>query len=99
MAFETLTEPTYLDPQEPDIPVKFIIDTDDWSKNVKNWKNNCSCMFASVLQHCTVDLVQWLKSKDLWSVTNLGKDLIALAKMIRDVAHAHDNTPQGTMAI
>ena len=40
-----------------------------------------------------------LKSKDLWSVTNLGKDVIALAKMIPDVAHAHDDATQGTMAI
>eukprot|EP00957_Ditylum_brightwellii_P028299 2137675-Ditylum_brightwellii.AAC.1 len=80
MAFETLTEPTYLEPREPDIPAKFIINADDastqdskyevklmcckmqiskygcelnkWSKNVKNWKNNCSCMIAVVLQHC-----------------------------------------------
>ena len=127
IAFKTLTEPLYLEPQEPDIPAKFVIgaddkskedpeyevkllrykmqiskygrDLDEWSKNVKNWKNNRSRMFAIVLQHCPADLVQRLKSKDLWSVTNLGKDVIALAKMIRDVAHAHDDTTQGTMAI
>eukprot|EP00957_Ditylum_brightwellii_P185645 14134688-Ditylum_brightwellii.AAC.1 len=28
MAFETLTEPRYLEPQEPDIPVKFIVNAD-----------------------------------------------------------------------
>ena len=56
-------------------------------------------MFVIILQHCPADLVQRLKSKDLWSVINLGKDVIALAKMIRDVAHAHDNAKQGTMAI
>eukprot|EP00957_Ditylum_brightwellii_P080824 6148171-Ditylum_brightwellii.AAC.1 len=84
MAFETLTEPTYLETREPDIPVKFIVDADGmstqdpeyevklmhhkmqiskygyeldkWSKNVKNWKNNCSCMFAIVPQHCPADL-------------------------------------------
>ena len=77
MAFETLTEPSYLEPQEPDIPVKFIVGTDDvstqdpeyevklmcyamqiskygreldkWSKNVKNRKNNHSCIFTIVL--------------------------------------------------
>jgi len=108
MAFESLTEPLYLEPQEPDIPAKFVIgaddkskedpeyevkllrykmqiskygrDLDEWSKHVKNWTNNRSCMFAIVLQHCPADLVQRLKSKDLWSVTNLGKDVIALAK-------------------
>ena len=56
-------------------------------------------MFAIVLQHCPLDLVQRPKSKELWSLTNLSKDVIALAKMIRDVAHAHDDTTQGTMAI
>eukprot|EP00957_Ditylum_brightwellii_P048882 3709266-Ditylum_brightwellii.AAC.1 len=56
-------------------------------------------MFAIVLQHCPADLVQRLKSKDSWSVTNLGKDIIALARMICDVAHAHNDTIQGTMAI
>eukprot|EP00957_Ditylum_brightwellii_P077606 5897308-Ditylum_brightwellii.AAC.1 len=56
-------------------------------------------MFAIVLQHCPADLVQRLKSKDLCNATNLGKDIIALAKMIRDVAHAHDDTMQGTMVI
>ena len=39
------------------------------------------------------------KSKDLWAETNLGKDVIALTCVIRDIALAHDNTTQGTMAI
>jgi hypothetical protein len=32
MAFETLTEPSYIEPWEPDIPVKFVIGADDKSK-------------------------------------------------------------------
>eukprot|EP00957_Ditylum_brightwellii_P087862 6690941-Ditylum_brightwellii.AAC.1 len=61
---------------------KYGREIDKWSKNVKNWKNNHSCMFAIVLQHCPADLVHRLKSKDSWSATNLGKDVIALARMI-----------------
>ena len=34
---------------------------DEWSKNVKNWKNNISRMFAIVLQHFPKDLTQILK--------------------------------------
>ena len=76
MAFETLTEPSYDEPEELDIPVKVIIvdkvktedpeyevkllrskmkiskygcNHDEWSKRVKNWKNNHSRMFAIVL--------------------------------------------------
>ena len=56
-------------------------------------------MFAIVLQHCPEDLVQRLKSKDRWTTINTGKDVISLTRMIRDLAHAHDDTTQGTMAI
>ena len=56
-------------------------------------------MFAIFLQHCPSDLVQRLKYKDLWTVTFAKRDVIGLPKMIRDVAHAHDDTIQGTMAI
>ena len=72
---------------------------DEWSKCQKNWKNNRSRMFATVLQHCPEDLVQRLKSKDRWTTINTGKDVISLTRMIRDLAHAHDDTTQGTMAI
>ena len=66
---------------------------------MKNWKNNRSRMFSIVLQHCPADLVQRIKSKDLWAEINLGKDVIALTRVILDIAHAHDDTTQGTMAI
>ena len=65
---------------------------EEWTKSEKNWKNNRSCTFAIVLQHCPVDLVQRLKSKDLWATINQGKDVIALTRMIRDLAHSHDDT-------
>ena len=70
-----------------------------WSKNVKNWKNNRSRMFAIVLQHFPKDLTQRLNSNPRYSVTNITKDIIALARMIRDAAHAHNDTTPGTMAI
>ena len=56
-------------------------------------------MFDIVLQHCPPDLVQRLKSKDLWAITKEKLDVITLTKMIRDVTCAHDDTTQGTMAI
>ena len=61
---------------------KYARNNDEWSKNVKNWKNNRSGMFAIVLQHCPPDLVQRLKSKKLWTPTNLQQDVIALTKML-----------------
>ena len=93
IAFDTLTEPSYHEPDEPEFPLKMMdgVDgkkvedpeyeakliryrmhaqkyarcDDEYSKLVKSWKNNRSCMFAIVLQHCPPDLVQRLKSKDL----------------------------------
>ena len=78
---------------------KYARNHDEWTKSVKNWKNNRSWMFTIVLQHCPADLVQRIKSKDLWAETNLSKDVIALTRVIRDIAHAHGDTTQGTMAI
>ena len=72
---------------------------DEWSKNVKNWKNNRSRIFAIVLQHCPKDLTQRLKLNPRYSVTNSTKDIIALTRMICDAAHAHYDTIQVTMAI
>ena len=43
--------------------------------------------------------MQRLKSKDRWLEANLGKDVISLTQMICDLAHLHDDTTQGTMAI
>ena len=80
MAFESLTEPSYHEPDEPEFSLKMMVGVDgekvedpeyeaklmryrmlvqkyarcddEYSKLVKNWKNNRSCMFAIVLQHC-----------------------------------------------
>ena len=54
---------------------------DEWSKNIKNWKNNISRMFAIVLQHCPKYLTQRLKSNPRYSVTNSTKDIISLTRI------------------
>ena len=110
MTFESLTEPSYDEPEEPDFPLKMMDGIgdkkvedpeyevkliryriraqkyarcdDEYSKLVKNWKNNCSCMFAIVLQHCPPDLVQRLKFKDLWTPIFAKRDVIGLTKII-----------------
>ena len=120
VAFDTLTEPSYHEPDQPEFPLKMMVGVDgkkvedpeyeaklmqyrmhaqeyarcdnEYSKLVKNWKNNRSRMFAIVLQHCPPDLVQRLKSKDLWAITKKKLYVIKLTKMICDVAHAHDDT-------
>ena len=56
-------------------------------------------MCVILLQHCPKDLMQRLKSNDRYYDVNDTKDVISLVTMISDVAHAQDDTTQGTMAI
>ena len=77
----------------------YSCDHDEWRCSVKHWKDNKSRMFAILLQHCPKDLMQRLKSNDKYWKVNDKKDVISFVTMIRDVAHAHNDTTQGTMAI
>ena len=77
----------------------YFCDHDEWKHSVKHWKDNKSRIIAILLQHCQKDVMQRLKSNDKYWKVNDKKDVISLVTMIRDVAHAHDDTNQGTMAI
>ena len=77
----------------------FATDQREWKDNVKHWKANKSRMFAILLQHCTKDLTQKLKSNGRYEAVNESKDVIDLIKMIHDVAHQNDDNTQGTMAL
>ena len=72
-------------------------DYNKWKHSVKHWKDNKSRIFAILLQHCLKDLMQRLKSNDKYWEVNDKKDIISLVTMILDVAHAHNDTNQGTM--
>ena len=56
-------------------------------------------MFAILLQHSPKDLTQRLKLNGRYEAVNDIKDVISLITMIRDVAHQHADTTQGTMAL
>ena len=77
----------------------YSCDHGEWKRSVRHWKDNKSRMFAILLQHCLKDLMQRLKSNNKYWKVNDKKDVISLVTMIRDVAHAHDDTTQDTMAI
>eukprot|EP00957_Ditylum_brightwellii_P157647 11998874-Ditylum_brightwellii.AAC.1 len=59
MAFETLAEPTYLEPREPDIPAKFIVDTDDVSTQDPKYKVK--------LMHYKMRISKYGRELDEWS--------------------------------
>ena len=77
----------------------FATDHREWKDNVKHWKAIKSLMFAILLQHCPRYLTQQIKSNGRYEDVNESKDAIALITMICDVAHQHDGTTQGTMAL
>ena len=56
-------------------------------------------MFAILLQDCSKDLTQRLKSHDRYEAVNDSQDGLSLITMIRDVDHHRDDTTQLTMAL
>ena len=77
----------------------FATDHREWKDNVKYWKANKSRMFAILIHHCLKDLMQRLKSNGMYEAVNNSKDGISLITIICYVAHQHDDTTQGTMAL
>ena len=59
MASETLTEPLYLEPREPDIPAKFVIGADDKSKEDPEYKVK--------LLHYKMQISKYGRDLDEWS--------------------------------
>eukprot|EP00957_Ditylum_brightwellii_P180870 13779802-Ditylum_brightwellii.AAC.1 len=59
MAFETLTEPTYPEPQEPDIPAKFIVDAVNVSTQDPEYKVK--------LMHYKMQISKFSREINKWS--------------------------------
>ena len=64
---------------------------------MNHWNSNKSRMFVILLQHCTKNLTQSLKSNGRYEAMNYSKDVISLITIIRYVAHPHDDTTEVTM--
>ena len=56
-------------------------------------------MFNLVLAHCPKELQEQLKMLAAWDSTSAAQDLMSLLVMICNLAHQHDKTKQGTMAL
>eukprot|EP00957_Ditylum_brightwellii_P010248 774991-Ditylum_brightwellii.AAC.1 len=65
MAFETLTEPTYPEPQEPDIPAKFIVNVDNISTQDPKYKEKLMHYKMQISKYgCEID--KWSKNVKNW---------------------------------
>ena len=69
------------------ITTMFATDHREWKDNMKHWKANKSHMFAILIQHCSKDLTQRLKSNGRYEAVNEGEDVISPITMMRDVDH------------
>eukprot|EP00957_Ditylum_brightwellii_P116651 8898442-Ditylum_brightwellii.AAC.1 len=61
MAFVTLIEPTYPEPQEPDIPAKFIADTDNVSTQDPKYEVKLMCYKMQISKYGR-EIDEWSKN-------------------------------------
>ena len=52
-----------------------------------------------MLQHCPPELKTRLTSQENWDQVRVDRDVVGLLKIIRDIAHDHDESKLGLMAI
>eukprot|EP00957_Ditylum_brightwellii_P018412 1385608-Ditylum_brightwellii.AAC.1 len=65
MAFKTLTEPTYPEPQEPDIPAKFIINADNVSTQDPEYKVRLMRYKMQISKYGS-EINEWSKNVKNW---------------------------------
>ena len=63
------------------------------------WDENQPRAYNLVLQHCPPELETRLTSQAKWEQVRADRDVVSLLKMIRDIAHNHDENKPGLMAI
>ena len=73
-------------------------DYNDWNKNEKTWKENKSKVYHLILCQCPPELLEHLKSIELWDKTSSELNVVNLLHMIRAVCLKHDETKQGIMS-
>ena len=73
-------------------------DYGDWNRNEKTWKENKSKVYHLILCQCPPELLEHLKSMELWDKTSSELNVVNLLHMIRAVCLKHDETKQGIMA-
>ena len=74
-------------------------DVKTYKRAEENWKKaNAKCC-SLVLQHCSKDFKERLKSLSDCDKVREDQDVISLLKLVRDITHNDNETKQGTMAI
>ena len=68
-------------------------------KLVDAWDDNKGKAYSITLQHCHPETLKKLKTFKTYKLVSDSSDMMRLVKLIRGLAHKHDETQQGTMSI
>ena len=77
----------------------YIADSKVYRTRKERWEENRPRTYTLVLQHCPPELEIKLTSQAKWDQVQVNRDVVGLLKMIRDIAHNHDKSKPGLMAI
>jgi hypothetical protein len=77
----------------------YIAANKTYNSKKDKWEENRPRAYNLVLQHCPPELETRLTSQAKWEKVRADRDVVSLLKMIRDIAHNHDENKPGLMAI
>ena len=78
---------------------KYEIEIKQYDKQAEVWKQNAPKMYHIILQHCSKELETKLKALKDWETVKANQDVLKLMEHIKSIAHQHNETKQGTMAL
>jgi hypothetical protein len=103
-AIEEMVSPSFIDPPDPNAgasPVeieKWKVQYNALQNKKKAWKDAGRCTYQLLLVHCQPNMEQKIASSEKFVKINQNQDPVELQKLIRSVAHKHEEGKGGTMA-
>jgi hypothetical protein len=103
-AMESMEEPDITEPANPATgasPVelkKWEASFDDYRKKKNAWDDVRPRVFQLCLVHCHPDMEQKVTSAEQYSSINGDQNFVKLLKLMRSIAHQHDDVKGGTMS-
>eukprot|EP00804_Cyclotella_cryptica_P005150 CCRYP_018673-RA/>CCRYP_018673-RA protein AED:0.44 eAED:0.64 QI:0/0/0/0.5/1/1/4/0/733 len=103
-AIEDMVTPVFNNPPDPDVaasPVvvkKWKVQYNELQSEKKAWKDAGPGAYQLLLVHCHPNMEQKLVASEKFANINAAQDPVGLLKMIRSIAHKHEEEKGGTMA-
>ncbi len=103
-AIEEMVPPQFADPPDPDVMAS-PVEVEKWKErynNLKNekkaWRDAGPRTYQLLLVHCHPNMEQKLMSSERYLQINQDQNPVELLKLIRSIAHKHEDEKGGTMA-